>query len=175
MSLKDLTWENHKKAERKDFAALLMSGTITPQVYYRYLLNQFTMYAALEQKINFEELGIDGIQRASKIFYDMFELQKLHNVYSDDELMCPVTKDYVEYISTKTQEQLIPHIYVRHFGDMFGGAMIAKKIPGSGSMYEFDNKNELIENTRALLNNDMADEANKCFEFAIRLFDEVLT
>lgn len=174
MSLKELTWENHKKAERKDFASLLMSGTIEPRVYYRYLLNQFTMYSALEQKIDFQKLGIEGIQRRSKMFFDLFELQKLYNVQSEEDMMCQVTKDYIAYISTKTEEELLPHIYVRHFGDMFGGAMIAKKIPGSGSMYEFDNKNELIEKTRALLNDDMADEANKCFEFAIRLFDEVL-
>ena len=174
MALKDLTWDNHKKAERQAFARILMSGEIDPELYYKYLLNQFTMYSALEQKVDFEGLGIDGIQRASHIFYDMFELQKKFNIHPDESMMCSVTKDYVNYVVEKTPEELIPHIYVRHFGDMYGGSMIAKKIPGSGTMYEFDDKEGLKERTRALLNDDMADEANKCFEFAIRLFEEVI-
>jgi heme oxygenase len=65
-------------------------------------------------------------------------------------------------------------MYVRHFGDMYGGAMIAKKVPGSGMMYYFEEKEELKEKLRSLLNDDMADEANRCFEFAIRLFEELV-
>jgi len=34
MSLKELTWENHKSAERKKFASILMSGDIDPLLYY---------------------------------------------------------------------------------------------------------------------------------------------
>ena len=52
--------------------------------------------------------------------------------------------------------------------------MIAKRIPGSGTMYEFDDKESMKENIRLLLNDNMADEANKCFAFAIRLFEELL-
>ena len=48
MNLKELTWENHKNAERKKFASVLMSGKITPKLYYRYLTNQFYMYNILE-------------------------------------------------------------------------------------------------------------------------------
>lgn len=174
MSLKELTWENHKKAERQAFASILMSGNIGPELYYQYLINQFAMYGALEAKIDFAALGIDGIQRTNHMFYDMFELQKKYNIYSDQSMMLTVTKDYIEYVNTKTPEELLAHVYVRHFGDMYGGAMIAKKVPGSGTMYQFENKEELKEKTRALLNDDMADEANKCFEFAIRLFEEIV-
>ena len=40
MSLKELTWENHKSAERKEFASILMSGSIDPFLYYKYLYKQ---------------------------------------------------------------------------------------------------------------------------------------
>ena len=64
-------------------------------------------------------------------------------------------------------------MYVRHFGDMYGGAIIQKRVPGSGTMYNFDNKEELKQLLRELLTDDMAEEANICFEFAIRLFEEL--
>ena len=66
------------------------------------------------------------------------------------------------------------HIYVRHFGDMYGGNMISKRIPyGLHSMYQFDNKKELIEYVRGKLNEDMADEAKKVFKYATTLFREL--
>jgi hypothetical protein len=56
---------------------------------------------------------------------------------------------------------------------MYGGQMIKKHNPGSGTMYDFDNVEELKARVRALLTDDMADEANRCFEFAIELFKEL--
>ena len=52
--------------------------------------------------------------------------------------------------------------------------MIAKKVPGLGMMYKFKDKEGLKEKVRAILNDEMADEANICFEFAIRLFEELV-
>jgi hypothetical protein len=41
-------------------------------------------------------------------------------------------------------------------------------------MYEFDGDTKvLIEEFRKLLNDDMADEAKICFDFASKLFDEL--
>ena len=41
-------------------------------------------------------------------------------------------------------------------------------------MYEFEDKEGMKENIRLLLNDSMANEANRCFAFAIRLFEELL-
>jgi len=68
---------------------------------------------------------------------------------------------------------LLAHIYVRHFGDMYGGQMIANRNPGSGKMYEFNNVEELKTTVRSMLHDNMADEANRCFEFAMELFEEL--
>jgi len=52
--------------------------------------------------------------------------------------------------------------------------MIKKKVPGSGTMYEFDmDKKVLIEEFRKLLSDDMAEEAKLCFDYASKLFDEL--
>lgn len=40
-------------------------------------------------------------------------------------------------------------------------------------MYEFNNVEELKTTVRSMLHDDMADEANRCFEFAMELFEEL--
>jgi heme oxygenase len=179
MNLKDLTWENHKKAERKEFASTLMSGNIDPGLYYKYLTNQFHMYATLEQGLN--ELGLSsdhwGVFRAELMLEDLQELEAEHGLSFYEGILCDVTGQYTSYIeelvSAGNLEPLIAHMYVRHFGDMYGGAMIQKRVPGKGVAYEFNNKEELKANLRGLLNDGMAVEANVCFEYAIKLFEEL--
>jgi heme oxygenase len=56
---------------------------------------------------------------------------------------------------------------------MYGGQMIKKRNPGSGTMYDFDNVEELKIRVRSMLSDDLAEEANRCFEFAIQLFTEL--
>lgn len=71
--------------------------------------------------------------------------------------------------------KLMAHIYVRHMGDLSGGQMIKKKVPGSGRYYEFDGDiKELKEKIRSKCNDDMAEEAKLCFDFATDLFKEMM-
>ena len=37
-NLKELTWEHHKNAERQEFASLMMSGKINPDLYATYFV-----------------------------------------------------------------------------------------------------------------------------------------
>lgn len=172
MNLKELTAENHRSAERKKFAKTLMSGTIDPALYYRYLTNQFYSYAMLEIRLPLCELGIEDIRRANLIRDDLQELEATYGFVYSGALITRSTQEYLTYVES-AKSSLIPHMYVRHFGDMYGGSMIAKRIPGSGKMYEFKDKELLKTKVRAILDDSMADEANKCFEFAIRLFTEL--
>ena len=173
--LKELTWENHQKAERTDMARKMLKG-MTPEEYHKYLYNQYVIYAVLESRakeINAVE-GIEDICRAKHILEDLAELEREYNIQRNVDLLCPVVSRYTGHVmNMDTVDDVLSHIYVRHFGDMYGGQMIKKRNPGSGKMYEFENVEELKTTVRARLNDEMADEANRCFEFAMELFEEL--
>ena len=65
------------------------------------------------------------------------------------------------------------HVYVRYLGDLRGGQMISKKVPGSGKYYEFESPDELSSVIYHQLNDDMAEETKKVFNYATRLFIEM--
>ena len=173
--LKELTWANHQKAERTEHARKLLKG-MTPEEYHRYLYNQYVQYAALESIAISEGVleGIEHIARSSKILEDMIELEDEYDLQRNIDLLCPTVSRYVAHVmSLEAADDILAHVYVRHFGDMYGGQMIRKRNPGSGKMYDFDNVEDLKATVRAKLNDDMADEANQCFEFAMQLFEEL--
>ena len=172
--LKELTWEHHQRAERSNHARKLIKG-MDPQEYHKYLYNQYLLYAALEDQAVLHGVlkGIEGIIRASRILTDVEELERDFNIEREHSLVCPVVDDYNEHVKHLDSQGLLSHIYVRHFGDMYGGQMIRKKQPGSGKMYDFDNVEDLKTEVRSRLNDDMAEEAKRCFDFAIQLFEEL--
>ena len=117
--------------------------------------------------------GIETICRQSAMDEDLKELETQHGYTRDEALLCPVVDDYIEHVAMLDEAGLLSHIYVRHFGELHGGQMIKKRAPGSGKMYDFDDPKQLIADVRAQLNDDMAPEANRCFEFAMKLFEEL--
>ena len=89
----------------------------------------------------------------------------------------PVVKDYLDHIkhlAETTPEKLFSHIYVRHMGDLAGGQMISKRVPGAGLYYQFADPDALKTAIRDRLSDDMAEEANVCFDFAARMFKEMM-
>jgi heme oxygenase (biliverdin-producing, ferredoxin) len=171
-NLKELTWENHKKAERTSFIKRLISGRIKPEHYQIYLANQYLMYLCLEnQSRDFIDVDfISKIERAKNIMEDIWENS------SDTCHILPTTLKYVEYIQTKLKDRnaLLAHLYVRHMGDLYGGQIIKKFVPGSGRMYDFDGDvKEIATEFRSMLSDDMVDEANKCFELVIDFLEEL--
>ena len=177
MSLKELTHDAHKEAETKPFVKVLFSGKIDPKLYALYLKNQHPCYEILEVCAMMYPGLIGGAdaRRAPAIDSDF---QELWNRDTDGEpTILPVVKRYIDYIMSIKDDpkKLLAHIYVRHFGDMAGGQMIAKRVPGSGRMYQFENADALKASIREKLTDDMADEAKVCFKFAGELFEEMMT
>jgi heme oxygenase len=168
MSLKDLIKDNHDKAENHPFVKLLLSGEIPVPVYADLVYNQMFCYTKLEERAYNEGLleGIEDICRGPKIEMDYLEMFTPATVYQS-------TADYAKYVEEMPTDKIMGHIYARHFGDLYGGQMIKKVIPGSGLMYEFDDRKGLIEKVRERLSDDLGDEANVAIEFNIRLFDEI--
>lgn len=173
MSLKDLTHEAHQNAERQEFVKILFSGSIPPKLYATYLKNQHPQYEILEVCAMAHGLlnGMPDIRRAPAILADYQELWD----EEDAPQLCPVVDDYIKYIlSIKSDpKRLMAHLYVRHMGDLAGGQMIAKRVPGAGKYYQFAEPEALKTAIRATLDDSMADEAKVCFEFATRFFKEM--
>ena len=176
LNLKALTKEHHDNAERTEFADMLLSGNIPPRLYQQYLAAQLANYAALESAVEIP-IELESIFRSTQIEDDLIEIE---NMYDFEEVEEPL-KSVVEYqrhidvlVEDNNNTGLLAHLYVRHFGDAHGGQIIKKHVPGTGAMYEFDDRKALIDGVRKLLNDDMADEAKICFEFAERMFMELI-
>ena len=176
MSLKDLTWEHHKNAERQEFVKVLMSGNIDPKIYATYLWNQFPQYEILEVMAMGQGLLNDfpEILRSKTIMEDFKELWP-QNEKPPQHTMA--TKKYLTHMRTimNDPDKLMAHIYVKHMGDLSGGQMIAKRVPGAGRMYQFEGDvAEIKEKIRAKTNDTMADEAKICFDYATELFKDMM-
>jgi heme oxygenase (biliverdin-producing, ferredoxin) len=173
--IKDLTWEHHKNAERQEFAKILMSGKIHPDIYATYLWNQHKKYDILEAMCmaNGVFSNIGDIRRKLKIEADIAELWK-HEV---EPKLVPSTIEYLQHMRDIMQDvdKLTAHVYVLYMGDLSGGQMIKKKIPGEGRMYDFDGDvAELKDKIRAIVSDEMADEAKWVFDSSTKLFQELM-
>lgn len=176
MSLKDLTADKHKSAERQEFVKVMFSGNIHPEFYATFLANQHPIYEFLEVHSMMHGLlnGLPDIRRAPYIISDLNELW----VHDDKKpIILPIVNDYLDHInflSNNNPRLLLAHVYVRHMGDLFGGQMIAKRVPGSGKFYQFENPEFLKTSIREKLDDSLAEEANICFDYAIELFKRLM-
>lgn len=182
-TLKELTWEHHKEAERQHFVKVLMSGKILEEVYAVYLYNQHQAYNILE-----------AVAMADGFFDDMPQLRRAPEILKDfNELwtwkhkpwLCESTKKYVEYVNKNLMdnpEKIAAHIYVRHMGDLSGGQMIKRKTPGPNRYYVFKHNEakeykrivkERVESYLNLYEINVLPEAIFCFESATNLFKEM--
>lgn len=169
-TLKELTHEIHEQAEAHPFTKLILSKNITAEVYGDFLYNQHAVYHTLETVAGIRGLLTDlpGIRRTDLIRQDLDDLGVTTvKLYTS-------THKYTHYVACNlTDSQLLAHLYVRHMGDMYGGQMIKRCVPGRGRMYDFEDRKELIELLRSKLDVSMASEANHCFSYAIQLFTEL--
>lgn len=174
-NLKELTAEEHRNAERQAFVKKIFKGQLTEKEYATFLYNQHKIYDILEMTAMMHGLFNDSpqLRRAPLILQDFDEL------WTDKEnapVECPVVKDYLEHMFKirNEKDKVMAHVYVRHMGDLSGGQMISKRVPGKGRMYVFEaDHDELKSKIRAKLNDDMADEAKVCFQFATELFKQL--
>lgn len=172
-NIKELTWEHHKAAERCGFVKILLSGNIAPKLYATFLWNQYLKYSELEKQADKYGLlkGIETVRRKDAINADFLELWDLKHRPPTFES----THDYITHIrQIRNKGHIFAHIYVHHMGDLSGGQIISKRVPGTGRMYKFlHDTTELKEKIRARTTDEMAEEAGICFQFAIKQFQEL--
>ena len=171
MSLKELTKDNHAAAESTAFMKAVFDKKMSMSVWTDYTYQKTIWYNAIEERA--EQLGLlkdlQGIQRAKLIMEDYKAMEKplaSYNTYKE------VSKDYAIYIKgLDNPKRVLAHLYTWHMGDMFGGQMIKKMVNAPSSHLEFENMRELMTNLRTLLTDDLAEEANIAFEWAIKILE----
>jgi heme oxygenase (biliverdin-producing, ferredoxin) len=176
-TLKDLTWENHTKAEKTIFIKTLVKQKLTPHQYYFYLANQAVMYYSLEEYADMHKLfkPFPEIKRSYLILDDLKNIEKEYGFSAP--IHAPTTKKYLEHIRliSDNPHKLMAHIYVRHMGDLSGGQIIQRFVPVEYKrFYQFEsNPHDLKEKLRQSLSINMADEANLCFDYMINFFHDL--
>jgi heme oxygenase len=172
MSLKEITKDLHTDAERTIFAKKLLTGSLTSEEYANYLWQMVLVYNGIETAARSQGMlvNLPDIERAHKIYQDCIELVgPNHNLK-----WLPIVIEYYQYLlslnyNAERKHLIKAHLYCRHMGDLYGGQMIAKKIPGKGRFYEFKDADNLKTAIRAELTDDLGDEARVAFEWAIKI------
>ena len=166
MSLKDLTSEKHKQAERMAFNDRMFNGELSKREYLHYLYQQASIFQIIEQ------IGVPhkSLLRLKRVFEDIEEIMV------DVGVDLPTLKSmerYGLYLQKLDDVELLPHIYLHYLVLMYGGQMMQSITPGSGKMYNFDDINEAEATIMSLQTDDWVDSINTGFDFMIDIFDEL--
>jgi heme oxygenase len=173
--LREITNQKHREVEALPLIQTIMQGKITKEQYVSYLFELHAIYKVLENLAEQYGLldGLNGIQRTQKLQED---LDELHSGYT--RKLTASTVDYLHYLIEMSAQDdrkhlLFAHIYVRHMGDLYGGKLMARVVPGSGRAYEFDDRPGIIKAFNEKLSMYLGDEANLAFDHFIRIFTEL--
>jgi heme oxygenase len=172
MSLKELTADKHAEAETTPFMKAVFAQAMPEDIWTDYTYQKHAWYSTIETRS--QEFGLldnlPGIKRAELIMEDFKDMDKYNGtVYK----LSQTTLDYCKYIcELDSAKKVLAHLYTWHLGDMFGGQMIKKIVNAPHRHLEFENARELMTTVRSMLTEDMADEANKAFEWAIKILRE---
>ena len=174
--LREHTNEKHRAVENTEFVQYMLHGNITADDYAVYLQQFHAIYATIEHHA--EQAGmftdLPDIKRADRIRSDIEE--QGYPVLPEDQLL-PAVQRWCQRIrdlsNSDRKDQIFAHVYVRHMGDLYGGKVIAKRVPGSGRSYEFADRPNLIKAFDAKLNMGLLDEALTAFDLAGDLFEEL--
>lgn len=166
--LKEAISIKHKEAERMPFNSRMFKGLLSKDEYLLYLNQQLLIFQTIES------IGLphDGLNRTENVQADIEELKS--EGFSSN-IILDSTRAYADYLSSLSYEEILPHIYLNYLAIMFGGQMMKKAVPSTGSMYVFENMQESIKSIRDVQKDEWAEEVNKGFDFNISIFDELET
>ncbi|MEY3610057.1 MAG: hypothetical protein RLZZ264_578, partial [Bacillota bacterium] len=145
--LRDITNDKHREVESLPLVQALLHGEMTEREYLGYLYELQLIYETLESLVKAKGLinGLDGLERADLIAEDIRELDP-NEEYQHE--YCQSTEIYLDYLIDLfhiNPQILFAHVYTRHMGDLYGGKILAKKVPGSGKAYQFEDRPGLIK------------------------------
>jgi heme oxygenase len=156
-TLKELTWEAHKKAEQTPIMHALLKDEITPDMYSALVWSKYKIYAVIEQRVQFKN---PELYRANQAFRD-WTIMGSKPAHEPHELHL-----YVDHLRTLSDSALWSHVYVQYLAPLYGGQMIRRVIDHRFPvhMYEFREAAACIQEIRQQVTVDQAAEANRSFE-----------
>ena len=169
MSLKDLTKEKHQAAESTAFMKSVFAKTMPLDTWADFTFQKLLWYGTIEMKC-----------RAAGYLTDLPDIERAHKIYKDYRAMTggdhkhkwrQESSDYHRYLLTLDNSKILAHLYTWHMGDLFGGQMIKKIIDAPHEHLEFKDPQLLMTNIRAKLSDDLAEEANIAFDWAIKIME----
>jgi heme oxygenase len=168
--LREITNQKHREVEQTPLIQYMFNEPISKEFYKLYLFELYHIYKHLEECGHKFKLfdGLSELPRTHLILEDLKELDADMNIE-----LCQATIDYIDYLKDLNASQVMSHIYVRHMGDLYGGKMLSRMVPGSGLCYQFDNRKELIYNFNERLTLDLGDEALNAFDIFANIFNQM--
>ena len=172
MSLKDLTAAKHAEAESTPFMKAVFARTLPFDLWVDWTYQKWLFYGAIEGAAGANRL-LGDLPDLRRAFYLAMDYAEMNGDNPRHEFR-PIVVDYYNYLLSisKDPNKIMAHLYTWHMGDMFGGQMIKKIVPGAHRNLEFEDARTLMTNIRAKLDDSMGDEANVAFDWAIRMMKD---
>jgi heme oxygenase len=172
MSLKELTTEKHKLAETTPFMQAVFAKTLPFELWIDWTYQKALFYHVLEGIAGSKLLLTDlpDIRRGYKLWQDY---QRMLNGIPSTHTHKKSVLAYHSYLLSLTEtDDVMAHLYTWHMGDLYGGQMIKKIVQAPHSSLDFADPATLMTNMRAKLDDRMGAEANRAFDWAIRMMRE---
>jgi heme oxygenase len=169
MSLKELTADKHREAETTQFMKAVFAKTLPRDHWVDFTYQKTLFYSTIETAAT--RLGLmsdlEPMRRSALLAQDYEKMDGSAREFK------PAVLEYHNYIQTLTDPtRIMAHLYTWHMGDLFGGQMIKKLVDGPHSSLDFLDPPVLIAVMKSKLSDDMAEEANIAFDWAIQILNE---
>lgn len=170
MSLKELTLDKHAEAEATPFMKAVFAKTLPFDLWVDWTLQKSLFYGTIEDAAGATGL-LDDLPDLRRELYLTLDYNEMNENNPPRHTYRPIVLEYDAYLLSISNDphKIMAHLYTWHMGDMFGGQMIKKIVPGAHRNLEFADARTLMTNIRAKLDDSMGDEANVAFDWAIRM------
>ena len=127
--------------------------------------------------------ALEGIAGSRLLLSDLPDIRRGFKLWQDYRQMLgaaplthtykPSVLSYHSYLQSLVKtDDVMAHLYTWHMGDLYGGQMLKKIIIAPHSSLDFADPITLMTNMRKKLDDRMGQEANRAFDWAIRIMRE---
>ena len=164
MDLREAVKHIHHEAERTRWSQMMISGDLRLEQYAAMLYNMQPIYGELERT---GLITKPEVLRAARVQSDLDAAGG-----SAHGLTLSTVYD-VRHLEGLDDRDRWAHIYVHYLGNMYGGQIIGRRLPGPHSHLLFDDLDGCIAYVRSNLQDVRTDTAVSAFEWTIKVYDEL--